>query len=58
MVQLVAGIRHLDSADDPRIAPAFRIHVDHGDSVRLLPLRIEHRHVGQRFGLGLRCQAR
>ena len=47
MVQLVAGIRHVDLADDLRVGARAGIDVDDGYRVGLLPVGVERRHIGQ-----------
>ena len=52
MMQLVAGIRHRDRADDLGIGRRSGIDVDDGDAVRHLALGIEGRDIGQPARLG------
>ena len=49
MVQFVAGIRHVDLADDARVGRGFGVDIDHGYRIGFLAVRIEGGHIGQRF---------
>lgn len=58
MVQLIAGMRQVELADDRCIVRRARIDIDHGERVRHLALRIEGGDVGERLGRSLGRQAR
>ena len=58
VMQLVARVRHDSGADDGRIGLGFGIDIDHGDRIGRLAIRIEGRHVGQRFRRRLHRHAR
>ena len=49
MVQLVAGIRHVDLADDLRVGRGLGVQVDDGYRVWFLAIRVEGGHIGQRL---------
>ncbi len=57
MMQLVAGVRHVDLADDLAVAARAGRHIDHRDRIRLLAVRVEGRDVGQRLRRGLHGHA-
>ncbi len=49
MVQLIAGLRHVDAADDLRIGGRGGVDIDHGDGIRHVALRRKGCHISERF---------
>jgi hypothetical protein len=46
MMQFVADVRHRHGVDDAGVGGGGGVQIDHGDGVRLLPVRVEGGHVG------------